>query len=223
MTPSSIAVLFVVAIGALVLLALGDSRRRRAREHYIDTYRFPPAVRQRVLKRYPHLSEDQLDLVLRALRDYFHLCRKARRRLLAMPSQVVDVAWHEFILFTRNYQAFCRRALGRFLHHTPTEAMPDRTMATEGIRRTWRLACLRDGIDPKAAVAVPLLFAIDRRLGIEDGFHYVLNCLHMAAAANAGSYCASHIGCGGGCGGGCAGSGCGGDGGGDGGCGGGGD
>jgi hypothetical protein len=222
--PITVAFAVTAVAGAMVLLAVAAARRRTARAQFIDDYRFPPGVRQRVLKRYPHLTDEQLDLVFRALRDYFHLCRKARRRLLAMPSQVVDVAWHEFILFTRNYQAFCSRSLGRFLHHTPTEAMPDRTVATEGIKRTWRLACLREGIDPKAATALPLLFAIDARLGIEDGFRYVVNCMQTAAAAGSNSFCASHIGCGGGCGGGCAGSGCGGDGGGGGdGCGGGGD
>jgi len=157
MSPLSIAFLFAAAITVLVIPGLADSKRRKGREQFIDAYRFPPGIRQRVLKRYPHLTDEQLELVFRALRDYFHLCRKARRRLLAMPSQVVDVAWHEFILFTRNYQDFCRRALGRFLHHTPTEAMPDRTRATEGIRRTWRLACLREGIDPKAAAGSPFV------------------------------------------------------------------
>jgi hypothetical protein len=129
-----------------------------------------------------------------------------------MPSQVVDVAWHEFILFTRNYEVFCRRALGRFLHHTPTEAMRTPTTASDGIQRTWRLACRRAGTDPLAASAVPLLFAIDGRLAIPDGFRYALDCTHLAGAAGHASYCASHIGCGGGCGGGCSGSGCGGGG-----------
>ena len=31
-----------------------------------------------------------------------------------MPSQVTDDLWHEFILYTRNYEDFCRRAFGRF-------------------------------------------------------------------------------------------------------------
>jgi hypothetical protein len=223
MTPFLTILAFGLGAALLVAFAVSYGRLRLARERYIDEYSFPLGVRQRVAKRYPHLTDAQLDLVFAALRDYFHLCRKAHRRLLAMPSQVVDVAWHEFILFTRNYQAFCNKALGRYLHHTPTEAMPDRTVATDGIKRTWRLACLRTGIDPKAAGAVPLLFAIDGQLAIPDGFNYVLNCMHMVSAAHANSYCASHIGCGAGCGGGCAGSGCGGDGGGgDGGCGGGG-
>jgi hypothetical protein len=209
-------------IVSVVLSVILTQRARRARTDFIDDYRFPRGIRERVRKRYPHLSDADLDLVLDALREYFHLCRKAGRRLLAMPSQVVDVAWHEFILFTRNYEAFCTRAMGRFLHHTPTEAMPAPTMAHDGIKRTWRLACRRAGIDPLAATSLPLLFAIDGRLAIPDGFLYALNCTHLAAAGSSATYCASHIGCGGGCGGGCSGSGCGGDGGGGDGCGGGG-
>jgi len=201
----------------LVAAGLLQLRRRRQRADFIDGYPFPRGVRERVKKRYPHLSEADLDLVFSALRDYFHLCRKAGRRFLAMPSQVVDIAWHEFILFTRNYEVFCRRALGRFLHHTPTEAMQTPTTASDGIKRTWRLACRRAGTDPLAASAVPLLFAIDGRLAIPDGFHYARDCTHLVGAAGHASYCASHIGCGGGCGGGCSGSGCGGGGDGDGG------
>jgi hypothetical protein len=182
---------------AIVGVAIVQQRRRIAA---IDAYVFPHGVRERVARRYPHLSEQDLDLVFVALRDYFHLCRQAGRRLLAMPSQVVDVAWHEFILFTRHYDAFCRSALGRFLHHTPAEAMPSPTQASDGIRRSWRLACRRAGLDPRAATALPLLFAIDSRLAIPDGFRYALNCAGLGtAAASATIYCASHIGCSGGC------------------------
>ncbi len=211
--------LFGLALfGAIVVAAILQQRGRRAREGFIDSYEFPSGVRERIRRHYPHLSDRDLDLVLEALRDYFHLCRKAGRRFLAMPSQVVDVAWHEFILFTRNYQAFCANALGRFLHHAPTEAMPSRTLASDGIKRSWRLACRRAGIDPRAPASLPLLFAIDGQLTIPDGFKYGLNCMHLVAPGSAATYCASHIGCGSGCGSGCSGSGCsGGDGGGDGG------
>jgi len=219
-TPSLIGLCILVAA---VTAAILTQRRRRGRAAFIDAYAFPRGIRERVRRRYPHLSETDLDLVFDALREYFHLSRKAGRRLLAMPSQVVDAAWHEFILFTRNYEAFCSRALGRFLHHTPAEAMPSSTTASDGIGRTWRLACQRAGISPLAATSLPLLFAIDGRLAIPDGFRYALNCSALAAAGDT-TYCASHIACGSGCGGGCGGSGCGGDGGGgdSGGCGGGG-
>ena len=35
------------------------------------------------------------------------------------PSKKVDKAWHEFLLFTREYEAFCQERYGRFLHHDP--------------------------------------------------------------------------------------------------------
>lgn len=34
--------------------------------------------------------------------------------------QPIDAYWHEFILDTRAYQAFCSAHLGGFLHHVPT-------------------------------------------------------------------------------------------------------
>jgi len=37
------------------------------------------------------------------------------------PSLVVDLAWHEFILFTRYYQEFCMTHFNKFIHHTPSE------------------------------------------------------------------------------------------------------
>ena len=35
------------------------------------------------------------------------------------PSSLVDIGWHTFILYTRDYAAFCDKVAGRFLHHNP--------------------------------------------------------------------------------------------------------
>jgi hypothetical protein len=37
------------------------------------------------------------------------------------PSAMVDLGWHAFVLYTRQYAAFCDRIAGRFLHHAPTD------------------------------------------------------------------------------------------------------
>ena len=143
----------------------------------------------------------------------------AGQRMVAMPSQAVDDAWHEFILFTRQYDKFCRHAFGRFLHHTPAEAMSTPTQASDGLKRAWRLACAHEKIDPKKPDRLPRLFAIDAALGIAGGFIYQLDCLAATGGAAGSGYCASHIGCGSG--GGCSGDASGSDGdGGGGGCGG---
>ena len=195
---------------------------RRQREQFIDDYPYGKFLDRRLAARRPELSAAQREQVFAGLREYFQLCREAKKRLVAMPSQVVDDAWHEFILFTRQYQQFCERGLGRFLHHTPAEAMRTPTDAQDGIKRAWRLACKRQAIDPRAPRSLPLLFALDATLAISNGFVYRLDCLAGAKAGAMTPYCAGNIGCGGGCSGGgsdggdsssdgCSGGGCGGD------------
>lgn len=183
----------------------------------IRTHPFPQSVRMKFRDAQPDLDSAQEQRVFDGLRDYFVICAQARGRFVAMPSQVADDAWHAFILHTRYYQDFCNKALGRFLHHTPAEAMTTQTIATEGIQRAWRLACALEKINPKQPAKLPRLFALDGALNIPNGFRYDTRC-----SPESGNYCASHIGCGSGCGGSsgpsdaggssCGGSGCGGGG-----------
>lgn len=37
------------------------------------------------------------------------------------PSAVIDDLWHEFVLHTREYEAFCRTHLGARIDHVPSE------------------------------------------------------------------------------------------------------
>lgn len=215
--------ILALLVTSALLVGLWRKIMRSVHSQRIDDYALPVSLRNKVHKRYPHLTEEQLNLVMTALKEYFQLCNIAGKRPVSMPSQVVDVAWHEFILFTRKYQEFCRYALGRFLHHTPAEAMRSPTQAQEGIKRAWRIACARAGIDARTPAALPLLFSIDQQLMIDDGFFYRPDCSALVTAAGSSGdstpYCASHIGCTSGCSGdgGCTGScssgdsGCGGD------------
>jgi len=200
----------------LVVALIASYRRwvRLSRQRFLERFELPAAVAERARAKLPALTAEQEQLLRQGLRQYFQICVAARGKFVAMPSQAVDVLWHEFILFTRSYAHFCKRALGQYLHHTPAEAMPTRDTATEGIRRAWRLACKMEGIDPKQPQRLPLLFALDAHLGIAGGFIYVLNCKDVAVSSGA-AFCASDIGscggdgggegdssCGGGCGGG---------------------
>jgi len=195
----SIGLLAVAFISGYFIYQRGRMSRR---SKVIDNFEFHPAVFNKFREVRPDMTPQQEELVFAALKDYFHLCNRAGRRMVAMPSQVVDDAWHAFILFTRGYQRFCRQAFGRFLHHTPAEAMSSPTLAGEGIKRAWRLACAHDGIDPKSPTRLPLLFAIDADLNIENGFFYTPDCKSGKRRDNGGGYyCGSHIGCASGCGG----------------------
>lgn len=101
-----------------------------------------------------------------------------------MPSQVTDDLWHEFILYTRSYDQFCKKAFGRFLHHTPAVVLSSSKMDNEGLRRVWWYSCKEENIDPKAATRLPLLFAIDKKLGIRNGFVYSADCKRTSSSGS---------------------------------------
>lgn len=65
-------------------------------------------------------------------------------------------------------------------------------------------AMAEENIDPKKPLSLPLLFALDAKLGINDGFYYSPDCKRTGTADGGtlgGLYCAGDI-SGGGCGGG---------------------
>jgi hypothetical protein len=66
-------------------------------------------------------SEEQARQLVLELQKYFWLSRRSGAPL-PMSSALVDAAWHQFVLFTREYAEFCREHLGAFLHHGPTLA-----------------------------------------------------------------------------------------------------
>ena len=179
MTTTIFAALLAGTILALAAIAFLLARRRaayRERARFIDQYRFPDELRRRLSQGRPLLTPKQLDLVLTGLRQYFLACLAAQHRPIAkqvgMPSKAVDDAWHEFIVMTREYADFCTKAFGRYLHHTPAAQMPE--PVDDAVANT--LHQLKSPLIGPASVAMlgtmPLIFALDRELGIADGYRY---------------------------------------------------
>jgi hypothetical protein len=83
------------------------------------------------------------------------------------------------ILEERHYEEFCRTAFHGFLHHTPAVVLSERRRDNEGLRRTWWYACLEENINPRSATRLPLLFALDAKLSIADGFRYASDCTEL--------------------------------------------
>ena len=197
--------LSLLGFGVLVIIFKMINRARQ--EKFIREYQFHSSIQKQLQTRYPHLDDTQLASVFQGLRDYFLACHNAENLMVSMPSRVVDDAWHEFILCSRHYKNFCKKAFNRFLHHTPAAFMASAEQGQLGMKLAWQYTCKQAGIDPKKPSALPLLFALDTELAIENGYKYSLECV----PENDG-HCVSAFGCGGGgCGGGCGGcGGCGG-------------
>jgi hypothetical protein len=167
---------FVTFVLFGISLALWMQRRISKRENFIRNYELPRGLFDNLRKRRPELGLKDCQLTANALRQFFLAYLKSGRKYVSMPSQVADDLWHEFILFTRNYDAFCKGAFGGFLHHTPAVSVGSGSKADAGLHRTWWHACKEDHINPRAPTRLPLLFALDTKLGIAGGFAYALDC-----------------------------------------------
>jgi len=192
------AILFVIFFFFISLCAFFVFKKHKSSRQlkFINNYKFPQSIPSKIKLVYPELSDAELDQVMKGLKAYFLLIYAANKEAVSMPSQVVDVAWHEFILFTKEYSRFCLKAFGYYIHHTPSEAMKTEVEAVVGIKRAWELACNRENINSFTPNRLPLIFALDGRLNIKDGFFYKLNCLDSLdnkSNENRKTYCASHI------------------------------
>jgi hypothetical protein len=181
-------------IASLVALGVVAVWVRWQRERAVREAALPQFLKRKLREAHPHLDGKDADLVERGLRQFFLACLRSNGEFVAMPSRAVDAMWHEFILHTRAYRDWCELALGRFLHHTPAEALGGDARRNDGLRRAWYWACRDEAIDPRKPTRLPLLFALDAKLKIANGFHYLPDCRDIAAKSAAGgdgggSYC----------------------------------
>ncbi|HUB98823.1 MAG TPA: hypothetical protein VMS11_03255 [Solirubrobacterales bacterium] len=147
------------------ILVAKRSRAARKAEVYISGYTFPSHIERRVRRKLPQLDDAGWALVEQGLREWFICCAWRGRTVLGMPSRAVDEAWHEFILDSLGYTAFCDAAFGEYLHHTPDEALsaPMDGLLADTVR-AW------DRSEMGRGERESVLWDLDRRLGIEEPF-----------------------------------------------------
>ena len=158
--------IFVAMVGIFLALTLAASLKaweQSLRRQFVRDAALPRFMMDKLLAAFPQMKASDADLVLRGLRQFFMAHLRSDRKFVGMPSKVVDAAWHEFILHTQAYQAWCHSAFGSLLHHTPAEVMGrSNVKRNDGLRRTWYWACKEESIDPRNPTRLPLLFALDK-------------------------------------------------------------
>lgn len=179
--------------GMLLLVAL-QAWMQSLRRQFIREAPVPRYLGAKLCAQYPQLTARDADLVLRGLRQFFLAYSRANQQFVGMPSKVVDAAWHEFILHTRGYAAWCDTSFGRLLHHTPAEMLGRDPKRNDGLRRTWYWCCKEEGIDPRNPSRLPLLFALDTKFAIEGGYRYVPDCKDIDRQSADGTYCGTSFG-----------------------------
>jgi hypothetical protein len=147
----------------------GTRTRATRRKEFVATYRLPSAVGRKLRRKLGESTD--LGIAFRGLHQWLRL-HVAPPGLLAMPSNPVDQLWHDFILHTQDYQAFCRQAYGRTLHHSPEQSMSSTMLEAlhgEGIGRSFAMACADEGIRLPQMLGLPVLFQVNTALAMPDG------------------------------------------------------
>jgi hypothetical protein len=75
------------------------------------------SVERRLIDRYSWDSTDAKEAV-RRYKNFLRLLLKYPDQILA-PAPDMDEAWHNHILFTREYMRDCESLFGSYLHHSP--------------------------------------------------------------------------------------------------------
>jgi hypothetical protein len=173
----------------IMLLVYSDSKSRRRRA-FIDRYQWPQTAVNELAKVYPHLTPAERDDIGNGLKQFFHAYLAHDFKFVSMPSQAADELWHAMIVDTRAYKAFCDGAFGRFLHHKPAITLSRAQTTNAGLRRVWSHACRMEKINPVSPARLPLLFDLDGRLKIANGFVYTPDCKALQqAGVTAAGYC----------------------------------
>lgn len=96
-------------------------------------------------------------------------------RSCGLPSKAADSVWHAWLSLPHaepqglQIESFCLRHFGREIPHLETERMP--VVMSDAIANTLVSARVRTGHDPAGAY-LPLLFSLDRRLKMPEGYAY---------------------------------------------------
>lgn len=186
--------LVLAGVGGVLLLVALNAWMMSLRRQFIREAALPRYLGTKLCAQFPQLTARDAELVLRGLCQFFLAYNRAGQQFVGMPSKVVDAAWHDFILHTRGYAAWCDTAFGRLLHHTPAEILGRDPKRNDGLRRTWYWCCKEEGINPRQPTRLPLLFALDTKFAIEGGYRYLPDCQDIDRQSSDGSYCGTSFG-----------------------------
>jgi hypothetical protein len=122
----------------------------------VDTFVFPAGVRFAL-----DLDTAQFAVAETAARQWFRLAARHPKATMSMPSAVVDKLWLALTRHERDYQELTRAVVGRDFPYSAT---------TGTLAATYRFARADE------PGGMPLLFRIDKQLGVTGGRHYIADC-----------------------------------------------
>ena len=82
-------ILFIIALILFAYFWKKEQQKKQLR--FIENYKFSLVLIKRVKAQHDYLSDADMKKVVEATRDYFYICNQAKGKMVAMPSEIVDV------------------------------------------------------------------------------------------------------------------------------------
>ena len=87
----------------------------------LNNLKTPLFLEKKLLAGKDFSNKEEINEAFEELKKYFWLGRYSHSigKSLPMYSKKIDAVWHQFILFSREYMAFCNHFFGEYIHHAP--------------------------------------------------------------------------------------------------------
>ena len=72
------------------------------------------------------INKELAERIINGTLKFLNLCVDYPEQSFA-PYKQIDIGWHTFLLYTREYADFCSKIAGRFIHHAPNDKVVRRS------------------------------------------------------------------------------------------------
>lgn len=106
-----------------------ESAKEASPPYSMDVLKYEaPFLIEKLLKEHIVETREEGEALFTEVKKFCVLVRSDATKLWDMHSLRVDEAWHQFILFTKEYMDFCERFFGTYVPHSPSNAPKSQTM-----------------------------------------------------------------------------------------------
>lgn len=181
--------LFWLVLWSLVLAAHIKKRMKNAEyKQRIQNFSYEETLRIKVKKKYPILSDEQVDLLILGNKDFLHISLMSPIST-KMPSKALDDLW-TVLLEEINFGSFQytlgfdlrRRSNAKIEYeHEGYQQMDDKRKFMER-NITWKMACQLNGLNPLKTNQLPRMYLIDQVLDWRCSYQHDLSTLKQEYA-----------------------------------------
>lgn len=160
----------ILGVGALIAFRAGRDRVRGLFAA-LRGYTFSEGLRESFLQKYPKLNRKKLQAVEWALKEFWGAHTLTGHRPLVLPSKIVAAYWALLIETEHDYTLTSLRTIGQVLPWQAPAIVPSNYQFTADWLETW-MAAQRMENRPHNHHQPPLLFVIDKMVGVEDCYWF---------------------------------------------------